>query len=72
MTAPTIPDAAVQPDALADVFADDRRRCGDCYHLQREGNCNMALQGKLPGVPRWYLPDLNILQRCHKFCALPE
>lgn len=54
-----------------DVLEDDRHRCRDCYHLQRKGNCAMAAQGRLPGVPEWYTPHKDILQRCHRFCALP-
>jgi len=54
-----------------DVLEDDRRRCRDCYHLQRKGNCAMAAQGRLPGVPEWYTPHKDVLQRCHRFCALP-
>lgn len=54
-----------------DALEDDRRRCRDCYHLQRKGNCAMAAQGRLPGVPAWYLPHKDILARCHLFCALP-
>lgn len=71
MTMDAAPGSA--PDAaLTDVLADDRRRCRDCYHLQPKGNCNMAAQGRLPGVVlRWYVPHRTILQRCPKFCALP-
>ena len=29
----------------ADVLADERRCCRDCYHLQNKGNCAMAAQG---------------------------
>lgn len=54
-----------------DEFADDRRRCRDCYHLQLKGNCAMAAQGHIPGTERWYMPDKHVLQRCHLFCALP-
>jgi hypothetical protein len=54
-----------------DGLADDRRRCCDCYHLLRRGNCAMAAQGRLPGAPEWYTPDKEILARCHLFCALP-
>ncbi|WP_462391193.1 hypothetical protein [Acidovorax sp. Q11] len=54
-----------------DVLEDDRHRCRDCYHLQRMGNCAMAAQGRLPGVPEWYTPHKDMLQRCHRFCALP-
>ncbi len=54
-----------------DVLEDDRHRCRDCYHLQRKGNCAMAAQGRLPGVPEWYLPHKDVLQRCHMFCPLP-
>lgn len=54
-----------------DVLEDDRHRCRDCYHLQRKGNCAMAAQGRLQGVPEWYTPHKDILQRCHLFCALP-
>ena len=54
-----------------DVLEDDRHRCRDCYHLQRKGNCAMAAQGRLPGVPEWYTPNKDVLQRCHQFCALP-
>lgn len=54
-----------------DVLEDDRHRCRDCYHLQRKGNCALAAQGRLPGVPEWYMPHKDILQRCHLFCALP-
>lgn len=52
-------------------FADDRHRCRDCWHLQTKGNCAMAAQGRLQGVPRWLTPDTEILQRCPVFCALP-
>ncbi|MGD9773851.1 hypothetical protein [Diaphorobacter sp.] len=55
----------------ADVLADDRRCCRDCYHLQTKGNCAMAAQGRLPGVPRWYTPAKDLPARCHLFCALP-
>ncbi|GKS83808.1 hypothetical protein AVMA1855_06670 [Acidovorax sp. SUPP1855] len=54
-----------------EVLADDRRRCRDCYHLQTAGNCSMAALGRLPGVPRWYLPAKDVQGRCHLFCALP-
>ena len=54
-----------------DVLEDDRHRCRDCYHLQRKGNCAMAAQGRLPGVPEWYTPHKDVLQRCHRFCPLP-
>jgi len=54
-----------------DVLEDDRYRCRDCYHLQRKGNCAMAAQGRLSGVPEWYTPHKDVLQRCHRFCALP-
>lgn len=54
-----------------DVLEDDRRRCRDCYHLQRKGNCAMAAQGRLQGLPEWYTPHKDILQRCHLFCPLP-
>lgn len=57
--------------AAMDALEDDRHRCRDCYHLQRKGNCAMAAQGRLPGVPEWYLPHKDVLQRCHRFCALP-
>ena len=57
--------------AAMDVLEDDRHRCRDCYHLQRKGNCAMAAQGRLPGVPEWYTPNKDVLQRCHQFCALP-
>lgn len=57
--------------AGVDVLEDDRHRCRDCYHLQRKGNCAMAAQGRLPGVPEWYTPHKDILQRCHLFCPLP-
>jgi hypothetical protein len=57
--------------AAVDVLEDDRHRCRDCYHLQRKGNCAMAAQGRLPGVPEWYTPHKDVLQRCHRFCALP-
>lgn len=57
--------------AAVDVLQDDRHRCRDCYHLQRKGNCAMAAQGRLQGVPQWYTPHKDILQRCHLFCALP-
>ena len=52
-----------------DVLEDDRRRCHDCYHLQRKGNCAMAAQGRLPGVPGWYTPPRDLLARGHLFCA---
>lgn len=55
----------------ADALADDRHRCRDCYHLQRRGNCAMAAQARLPGVPAWYTPHKDVLQRCHLFCPLP-
>lgn len=54
-----------------DVLEDERHLCSDCYHLQRRGNCAMAAQGRLPGVPKWYTPVTDILARCHLFCALP-
>lgn len=54
-----------------EVLSDERTRCRDCYHLQDKGNCAMALDGRLPGVARWYLPLKDIPQRCHLFCALP-
>lgn len=57
--------------AAVDVLADDRHRCCGCYHLQRKGNCAMAAQGRLPGVPEWYTPQKDVLQRCHLFCPLP-
>lgn len=57
--------------AAVDVLEDDRHRCRDCYHLQRKGNCAMAAQGRLPGVPEWYTPHKDVLRRCHRFCALP-
>lgn len=57
--------------AAVDVLEDDRHRCRDCYHLQRKGNCAMAAQGRLPGVPEWYTPHKDVLQRCHRFCPLP-
>lgn len=57
--------------AAVDVLEDDRHRCRDCYHLQRKGNCAMAAQGRLPSVPEWYTPHKDVLQRCHRFCALP-
>lgn len=56
----------------ADVLADDRPRCRDCYHLQTAGNCAMAAQGRLPDAPRWHTPPKNVPARCHLFCALPE
>ena len=57
--------------AAVDVLEDDRHRCRDCDHLQRKGNCAMAAQGRLPGVPEWYTPQKDVLQRCHLFCPLP-
>lgn len=54
-----------------DVLEDDRHRCRDCYHLQRKGNCAMAAQGRFPGVPEWYTPHKDMLQRCYLFCAMP-
>ena len=54
-----------------EVLADDRHRCRDCYHLQTAGYCSMAALGRLPGVPRWYLPAKDVVGRCHLFCALP-
>ncbi len=56
----------------ADVLADERHRCRDCYHLQAAGNCAMAAQGRLLGAPRWHTPPKSIPARCHLFCALPE
>lgn len=56
---------------LSGAAVDERHRCRDCYHLQRKGNCAMAAQGRLPGVPEWYTPPKDVLQRCHLFCALP-
>lgn len=56
----------------ADVLADERHRCRDCYHLQTAGNCAMALQGRLPGLSRWHTPPKDVPARCHLFCAVPE
>ena len=50
------------------LFVDDeRRRCIDCVHLQRKGNCAIALRGQMPGVNPWFMPAPNVLQRCHFF-----
>lgn len=46
---------------------DDRHRCSDCMHLQRKGNCAVALRGQMPGVNAWFMPAPNVLQRCHFF-----
>lgn len=46
---------------------DDRHRCRDCVHLQRKGNCAVALRGQMPGVNAWFMPAPNVLQRCHFF-----
>ncbi|MDH4418935.1 MAG: hypothetical protein QE485_17125 [Acidovorax sp.] len=46
---------------------DDRHRCRDCVHLQRKGNCAVALRGQMPGVNSWFTPAPNVLQRCHFF-----
>jgi hypothetical protein len=46
---------------------DDRHRCRDCVHLQRKGNCAVALRGQMPGVNAWFTPAPNVLQRCHFF-----
>lgn len=46
---------------------DDRHRCRDCVHLQRKGNCAVALRGQMPGVNPWFMPAPNVLQRCHFF-----
>lgn len=46
---------------------DDRHRCRDCVHLQRKGNCAVALRGQMPEVNAWFTPAPNVLQRCHFF-----
>lgn len=50
------------------LFIDDeRRRCTDCVHLQRKGNCAVAQRGQMPGVNPWFMPAPHVLQHCHFF-----
>lgn len=50
------------------LFVDDERhRCCECVHLQRNGYCAMAQKGLMPGVNPWFMPAPNVLQHCHFF-----
>lgn len=50
-----------------DFERDDRRACIECAHLQRQGSCFQAQQGRIPGVRRDLTPVQDVLQRCPSF-----
>lgn len=50
-----------------DAERDERRACIECKHLQRSGNCFMALRGQVAGAIRDYTPIQDQLQRCAPF-----
>lgn len=53
--------------AARDQDHDDRRCCIECRHLQRDGGCFIARQGRLHGTSRRHEPVVDILQRCPGF-----
>lgn len=62
-------EAETLADKLAsrDIDCDDRRVCLECRHIQRDGKCFAAQQGRLHNAPTYYTPVRTMLQRCEGF-----
>jgi hypothetical protein len=50
-----------------DAERDDRRACIECKHLQRQGTCFKAQQGRMTNARRDWTPSQDVLVRCAHF-----
>ena len=64
---PELAQALARRLVQRDIDHDDRRVCLECTHLQQDGGCFAARQGRIPGASRRLEPVQDILQRCDRF-----